>query len=149
MMIFAATQLAEQARRGYRWVGRVYVVLITVCLVWIYAAGCSNHGPRVEMAPQSGPVIAGEQVRLLQSRDGVAELLPEGLAWEVDGVPGGSPFYGQVLADGVYVAPEVSAPRSFTVRLVRRNKGGAEVLATRVIDVLPRPRAQSVTREES
>ena len=145
MMIFATTQLAEQARRGYRWVGRVYVVLITVCLVWLYAAGCSGVGPRVEMAPETGPVVAGEQVRLLRSREGVAELLPEGFAWEVDGVPGGSPFYGQILPDGVYIAPDVSAPRSFTVRLIRQSKDGArsEVLATRTIDVLPRPVGES------
>ena len=145
MMIFATTQLAEKARRGYRWVGRVYVVLITVCLVWLIAAGCSGVGPRVEMAPESGPVVAGEQVRLLRAREGVAELLPEGLTWEVDGVPGGSPFYGQILPDGVYIAPEVSVPRSFTVRLIRQSRDGerAEVLATRTIDVLPRPVSES------
>lgn len=144
-MIFAATQVVQQARRGYEWVGKAYVFVLTLCLVWMLAVGCSGPAERVDMAPEAGPVVSGERVPLIRARAGVAELLPEGLAWEVDGVPGGSPFYGQILADGVYVAPEVSTPRSFTVRLVRQSKSGEtrEVIATRVIDVLPKGARES------
>lgn len=124
---------------------RVYLTALAFCAVVIVAGGCRSDGPMVALAPDVGPVVAGGQVALLANTSEKDPAgLPQGWAWEVNGVLGGSPFYGQVGPDGVYVAPEVDTTRKFTVRLVRQRPDGraGEVLAVRQIMVLPRGEAR-------
>lgn len=142
--VFTHPDLTRRSRNA--WVGPLWSALLIGGLVWILVGmlqGCSASGTpatRIELAGESSTLRPGESAMLrLRDGEGRPVLLPENASWVINGVPGGSPFYGQITDRATYIAPDVPAPRRFEIRLVRPGKksGEQEVLAVGWIDVAP------------
>ncbi|HEV2176913.1 MAG TPA: aryl-sulfate sulfotransferase [Terriglobia bacterium] len=99
--------------RNYRFgcsiIAIALVALMTGC------GGSSNTTMVVTLTPGSAAVLAGQTVQFSVSGTGVSA---GSVTWSVDGVPGGSAATGTVTSAGLYTAPTVSAPASFTVGVV-------------------------------
>jgi hypothetical protein len=97
--------------------------------------GAPTPAPSVQIAGAPASIVAGTSVQLMATVSGDAP----GVAWTVDGAPGGDPTVGTISSTGLYTAP-ARPPAGGTVTIGARSAAGAR--DERVVRILPAPAPQ-------
>lgn len=87
--------------------------------VLMFSGSASSSGNSPTLSPLSAAVLSGGTIQFTAR---VERKRAEDLTWYVDDVAWGSPSLGTISSTGLYMAPEVTAPKTFNICVGERPK---------------------------